>query len=102
MGGRRSSSFCFCSIFKSCFSSGRDDDEYWEDSVSRRRIFASDEDRERWIAEPGIDRKASAFIAKYYANRVSDSEHHFFVFSAQYVVYESVLYSAHDINLEHV
>ncbi|KAF7837619.1 uncharacterized protein G2W53_006101 [Senna tora] len=76
MGARRSSSFSFCGIFKSCFSSGRDD-YYWEEGVGGGRIFASDEDRGRWVAEPGIDRKASAFIAKFYASRVSDSEHQF-------------------------
>lgn len=37
-------------------------------------MFTSDEDRGRWVAEPGIDRKASAFIARFYENRVTDSE----------------------------
>lgn len=32
------------------------------------RVFPSDEDRGRWIAEPGIDRKASAYIATTQAN----------------------------------
>ncbi|XP_061361477.1 uncharacterized protein LOC133305318 [Gastrolobium bilobum] len=73
MGGKKSS---FCGMFKACFSSGsRDDEYYYEDSG--RRMFASDEDRGRWVAEPGIDRKASAFIARFYASRVTDSEHQF-------------------------
>ncbi|KAF2579051.1 hypothetical protein F2Q68_00002663 [Brassica cretica] len=36
--------------------------------------MASDEDKRYWVAEPGIDRKASAFIAKFHATRVSESE----------------------------
>ncbi|OIV97323.1 hypothetical protein TanjilG_07075 [Lupinus angustifolius] len=78
MGAKRSS---FCGIFKACFSSGGRYDEYMEGSGNGsgngRRIFASDEDRGRWIAEPGIDRKASDFIARYYASRVTDSESKF-------------------------
>ncbi|ESW10582.1 hypothetical protein PHAVU_009G221500 [Phaseolus vulgaris] len=60
----------FC-VLKSCFKSGRRNDyECWESSErGRRRIFASDEDREHWVAEPGIDKKASDFIAKYYTTR---------------------------------
>ncbi|AES92099.1 hypothetical protein MtrunA17_Chr4g0069511 [Medicago truncatula] len=75
MGGKKSSSFC--GMLKSCFSSGgssRDDYYYYDDDGSSRRIFASDEDRGRWVAEPGIDKKASAFIARFYANRATDSE----------------------------
>ena len=77
MGAKKSSSFSFCGIFKSCFSSGSRDYEYYYDDDSGRRIFASDEDRGRWVAEPGIDRKASAFIDRFYATRVTDSEHQF-------------------------
>lgn len=74
MGAKKSSSFSFCGIFKACFSNSKDDYYYSYDDNSRRH-FASDEDRGRWVAEPGIDRKASAFIARFYASRVSDSEH---------------------------
>ena len=74
MGGKKSSSFSFCGMLKSCFSSGSKDDYYYYDDGSSRRIFASDEDRGRWVAEPGIDKKASAFIARFYANRATDSE----------------------------
>ncbi|XP_004488164.1 uncharacterized protein [Cicer arietinum] len=77
MGAKRSSSSSFCSVFKACFSSGNNSDEYWEGSGSGRRIFASDEDRGCWVAEPGIDRKASDFIARYYATRVTDSQSQF-------------------------
>ncbi|KAK7347954.1 hypothetical protein VNO80_22497 [Phaseolus coccineus] len=71
---KKSSSFSFCGMFKSCFSNSKDDYYYNYDDNSRRH-FASDEDRGRWVAEPGIDRKASAFIARFYASRVTDSEH---------------------------
>ncbi|KAE9602527.1 hypothetical protein Lal_00050010 [Lupinus albus] len=70
MGGKKSSSFSLCGMLKSCFSSGNKDCEYYYEENSRR-IFASDEDRGRWVAEPGIDNKASAFIANFYANRVT-------------------------------
>ncbi|KAK7411781.1 hypothetical protein VNO78_03220 [Psophocarpus tetragonolobus] len=76
---KRSFSHPFCNVLKACFSGGsRYDYDYWEStSGSGRRIFASDEDREHWVAEPGIDRKASDFIAKYYATRVTDSQRQF-------------------------
>ncbi|KAJ7980487.1 hypothetical protein O6P43_003758 [Quillaja saponaria] len=77
MGGKKSS-FSLCSLFKSCFSSGSSGDyDYWEEGLSGRKIFASDEDRRHWVAEPGIDNKASAFIARFYATRVADSEQQF-------------------------
>jgi len=79
MGGysrqRKSSSclFSIFSIFKSCcYSSGSDDMS--EDGYSVRRACPSDEDGRRWVGEPGIDGKASAFIARFYATRVSDPE----------------------------
>ncbi|KAG4942351.1 hypothetical protein JHK82_046550 [Glycine max] len=69
MGAKKSSSsFSFCGMFKACFSSSKDD-YYCNYDDSSRRHFASDEDRGRWVAEPGIDRKASAFIARFYASR---------------------------------
>ncbi|KOM26016.1 hypothetical protein LR48_Vigan213s003900 [Vigna angularis] len=61
-------------ILKGCFSCENGYEEYWEGSGNgMRRVFASDEDRPHWVAEPGIDRKASDFIAKYYAARLTDS-----------------------------
>ncbi|XP_024922636.1 uncharacterized protein LOC112488971 [Ziziphus jujuba] len=73
--GKSASLFSFCNIFKACFSSGSNEDAYSEEGYYiRRRIYASDEDRGGWTAEPGIDRKASAFIARFYESRVSDSE----------------------------
>ncbi|OWM67365.1 hypothetical protein CDL15_Pgr000817 [Punica granatum] len=75
-GGKKksSSSFfsVFSSIFMSCCSSGRDDRS--DDGAYSQRIWPSEEDRRYWTAEPGIDSKASAFIARFYASRVTDPE----------------------------
>ncbi|KAK4798299.1 hypothetical protein SAY86_030625 [Trapa natans] len=71
---KKSSSFfsVFSSIFRSCCSGGGDD--WSDDGGYTKRISPSDEDRGYWIAEPGIDRRASAFIAKFYASRATDPE----------------------------
>ncbi|RDX89567.1 hypothetical protein CR513_28690, partial [Mucuna pruriens] len=74
MEAKRSFSHSF-SVFKAYFSSGSKYGEYCESSGER--IFTSDEDRPHWVAEPGIDRKASDFIAKFYATRVTDSDRQF-------------------------
>lgn len=65
-------------MFKACFSGGSRDDTYSDDGGAyvRRRICPSDEDRGGWTAEPGIDRKATAFIARFYESHVSDAEYH--------------------------
>ena len=77
MAAKKSSSFSFCNIFKGCFSGSRNDDDYYWEGSNSRRVFASDEDGGHWVAEPGIDRKATAFIARFYATRVSESESQF-------------------------
>ena len=70
MGRKSSSSFSICNIFKVCFSSGSSSrEEYWDESGYVRRICPSDEDRGLWIAEPGIDRKATELIDRFYAAR---------------------------------
>ncbi|PIN10017.1 hypothetical protein CDL12_17398 [Handroanthus impetiginosus] len=33
-----------------------------DDYVKAYKVYPSDEDRGRWVAEPGIDQKASAYI----------------------------------------
>ncbi|KAE8714266.1 Phosphatase methylesterase 1 [Hibiscus syriacus] len=65
------SSFSIFSIFASCCSNGADDMS--EDGIYVRRTWRSDEDGRRWTAEPGIDRRASAFIDRF-RTRVSDPE----------------------------
>ena len=54
----------------------RVDDYAMEDAPSARRVWPSDEDRVRWVAEPGIDQKAADFIARVHRNIniASDSE----------------------------
>ncbi|KAI3905384.1 hypothetical protein MKX01_001833 [Papaver californicum] len=81
MGGKRqkkssSSSFfsSIFSIFKSSRSSNYMDDMGWDDAVNVRKVRPSDDDKGRWVAEPDIDRKASAFIARFYESRVSDPD----------------------------
>ncbi|KZV43690.1 hypothetical protein F511_00241 [Dorcoceras hygrometricum] len=33
-----------------------------DDNLKACKVYSSDEDRGRWVAEPGIDNKASAYI----------------------------------------
>ncbi|KAL6963534.1 hypothetical protein U1Q18_035623 [Sarracenia purpurea var. burkii] len=78
MGGknrqRKSSGFfAFFNIFKSKRRTPTAED----DSVRYHRVWPSDEDRGRYVAEPGIDRKASAYIARIRAatQHVPDDDH---------------------------
>ncbi|KAL5767048.1 hypothetical protein ACOSP7_013626 [Xanthoceras sorbifolium] len=75
-GNKQQKKFSIFSIFKSRRPRRGDDYNYaWEDSG--RKIWPSDEDKGGyWFGEPGIDRKASAFIAKFHETRVSESERH--------------------------
>ncbi|KAL5782817.1 hypothetical protein ACOSP7_007846 [Xanthoceras sorbifolium] len=71
---RKSSSSCFSifSIFKACCSGGGDDMMSDDGYYDVRRICKSDEDgRSFSIAEPGIDRKATAFIDRFHESRFS-------------------------------
>ncbi|KAF5738808.1 hypothetical protein HS088_TW13G01709 [Tripterygium wilfordii] len=78
------SSSCFSmvlNIFRwSCCSKigsrARDDAYSEEGGYVNGRIYPSDEDgRQYWpVAEPGIDRRATAFIARFYEARVSDPD----------------------------
>lgn len=77
MGGyKKKSSFSsvISSIFSSCSGGGREYDDLSDDSIYTQRVCPSDEDRGHWIAEPGIDRKASDFIARFYASRMADPD----------------------------
>ncbi|OVA13508.1 Protein of unknown function DUF761 [Macleaya cordata] len=68
-----SSLFSIFNIFKSRRSRDRDD-MGWDEAVNVRKVRPSDDDKGRWVAEPDIDRKASAFIARFYESRVSDPD----------------------------
>ncbi|KAK3415956.1 hypothetical protein EUGRSUZ_H01321 [Eucalyptus grandis] len=77
MGGnnrqkKSSSSFSFMSLFKP--RRPRRDDAGEVDSVSSRKIYPSDYDKGQYVAEPGIDKKATVFIAKFHQTRASESE----------------------------
>ncbi|KAL6552320.1 hypothetical protein OROHE_007684 [Orobanche hederae] len=41
----------------------RKGDYHSEDYVKACKVYPSDEDRGRWVADPEIDKKASAYIA---------------------------------------
>ncbi|MFS7946120.1 hypothetical protein Hanom_Chr06g00532371 [Helianthus anomalus] len=57
---RKKHSFSFCSIFRS--KKVRREEAMLDDSVNVYRVYRSDQDGVRWVSEPGIDRKASAYI----------------------------------------
>ncbi|CAJ1977889.1 unnamed protein product [Sphenostylis stenocarpa] len=70
---QKKSSSSFFSIFN-IFSSKKPRGGYHDAPDSSRRVWPSDYDRDNWgVAEPNIDMKAEAFIAKY-KKRVSESE----------------------------
>ncbi|KAF8015326.1 hypothetical protein BT93_H0975 [Corymbia citriodora subsp. variegata] len=74
MGGnnrqkKSSYSFSFTSLFK--LRRPRGDDAREVDSVSTRKIYPSDYDKGQYVAEPGIDKKATVFIAKFHQTRDS-------------------------------
>ncbi|GMI84421.1 hypothetical protein like AT3G05858 [Hibiscus trionum] len=77
-GNRNKKSFSFFSFFKA--KKGRREQEYYsggDDVWGGRKVYPSDEDNTlRVVAEPGIDKKASAFIANFHATRVSEAIHH--------------------------
>ncbi|KAG6592307.1 hypothetical protein SDJN03_14653, partial [Cucurbita argyrosperma subsp. sororia] len=72
------SSFSIFNFFK--FRRGRKEDHcdhsgYWDEMPRSSKVWPSDEDKaHRWVAEPGIDRKAKDYIDKIYRNHVFQSE----------------------------
>ena len=74
MGGNKQKKSSFFSFFK--VKSGHKDYSY-SAGEDTRKVYPSDEDNTlRVVAEPGIDKKASAFIANFHATRVSEAIHH--------------------------
>ncbi|KAJ8500348.1 hypothetical protein OPV22_010900 [Ensete ventricosum] len=67
MGGKRYSSKSFCGL---CFgrSRNRDEEVDREQRYYARKMRPSDEDRGRWVGEHDVDKKASDFIARFYAS----------------------------------
>ncbi|KAK9692097.1 hypothetical protein RND81_09G240500 [Saponaria officinalis] len=64
-------SFSIFKMFKSKKSNNNDNNAMYNygDEAPRRKVFPSDEDRGYWVGEPGIDRKASDFIARFHEAR---------------------------------
>ncbi|KAF9619553.1 hypothetical protein IFM89_007380 [Coptis chinensis] len=74
--GRHRRSFSFFSIFN-IFKSRRSreiDDMGLDEAVNVRKVRPSDDDKDCWVAEQDIDRKVSAFIARFHESRVSDPD----------------------------
>lgn len=60
----------------------RNDDSTGEDVWRTRKVY--DEDDTLWeVAEPGINRRASDFIANFHATCVSDADHKHFIIPRQ-------------------
>ncbi|KAK3415944.1 hypothetical protein EUGRSUZ_H01333 [Eucalyptus grandis] len=70
---KSSSSFSLKSLFKP--QRARRDTASEVDSSSSKKIYPSDYDKGRYIAEPGIDKKATVFIANFHKTRVLEPEH---------------------------
>ncbi|KAK1386317.1 hypothetical protein POM88_024052 [Heracleum sosnowskyi] len=62
-GNRHKKSFGIFSIFKSTRTRRSKEVSGMDDCVKSYKVYPSDEDRGRWVAEPGIDKRASAYIA---------------------------------------
>ncbi|KAL3843584.1 hypothetical protein ACJIZ3_000987 [Penstemon smallii] len=60
---QKKSSFSLFSLFKGKSTKSRRGDDMRDDYVKAYKVYPSDEDRGRWVAEPGIDKKASAYIS---------------------------------------
>ncbi|GMI85068.1 hypothetical protein HRI_002176100 [Hibiscus trionum] len=70
-GNKHKKPFSFLSFFKA--KKGRSGKDQEEDVWGARKVYPSEEDNTlRVVAEPGIDKRASAFIANFHATRVSD------------------------------
>lgn len=66
MGGNNSDQkkcFGLFNIFKTTRPRGGNDVSGADDLVKAYKVYPSDEDRGRWVAEPGIDKKAADYIA---------------------------------------
>ncbi|KAG9459990.1 hypothetical protein H6P81_004498 [Aristolochia fimbriata] len=73
-GGEKSSVFSMMNFFKFQLPKRSRDREEGGETSHVRKPRPSDEDRGRFFAEPDIDRKATAFIARFYETRVMDAE----------------------------
>ncbi|KVH88092.1 hypothetical protein Ccrd_024521 [Cynara cardunculus var. scolymus] len=58
---QQKSFFSFFSIFRS--QKARRDEGKFDDILKAYRVYPSDQDGVRWVADPAIDRKASSYIS---------------------------------------
>lgn len=58
---QKKTSFTIINIFKIMKLGGHQEDG-WDDHVKACKVFSSDQDGSRWVAEPGIDKRAGAYI----------------------------------------
>lgn len=58
---QKKTSFTIINIFKIMKPGGHQEDG-WDDHVKACKVFSSDQDGSRWVAEPGIDKRAGAYI----------------------------------------
>ncbi|KAL8116934.1 hypothetical protein AgCh_023206 [Apium graveolens] len=61
---RQKKAFGLFNIFRSTATRRGRDLSGTDDFVKSYKVYRSDEDRGRWVADPGIDKKASVYIAK--------------------------------------
>ncbi|XP_024006473.1 uncharacterized protein LOC112082983 [Eutrema salsugineum] len=76
--GRKRKSLSSFAVIRSFFPCRAKDRDKWnEEKVInvRPRIMSTDEDGCSCIAEPCIDRRATAFIAKFHETRIQDPEY---------------------------
>ncbi|KAL4556331.1 hypothetical protein LXL04_038979 [Taraxacum kok-saghyz] len=60
-GWQKKTSYAILNMFKGKKTRG-DQEDTWDDSIKAYKVFPSDQDGVRWVAEPGIDKRASAYI----------------------------------------
>ncbi|KAE8679254.1 putative Homeodomain-like/winged-helix DNA-binding family protein [Hibiscus syriacus] len=71
MAGNKHKKSFFLGFFKA--KKGRNGYDQEEDPCGIRKVYPSEEDSTlRVVAEPGIDRTASAFFANFHATRLSE------------------------------
>ncbi|GLT88470.1 hypothetical protein SLE2022_064950 [Rubroshorea leprosula] len=68
---QKNSFFSLASLFKLRGNRARIEDTWAEDPMSAGRRVVDEEKRYWPVPEPGIDRKASAFIEQFHATRVA-------------------------------
>ena len=71
---KSSSLFSFFNIFKAKRSREVVEDNLRDDPVRYHKLWPSDEDRGQYVAEPGIDRKATIYIDKIRTQYVAEHD----------------------------